>query len=438
MKLTFIANACCIVESNKGTRIISDPWLNDGVFEGSWCHFHKLKTTWDDIKSVDAVYVSHVHPDHFDERFFQFPKDTPIIVLDHGMNFLHKNLMKMGYTNLVKVKNHETVSFKDFKLTLFSPFTGHNFFEENTKIGNLIDSGIVMEADNQKIFNANDNSPTPDACKLLKERFGVFDMSMMNYNSAGSYPSCFNNLSDDEKVSEHINHLQRNIDYLYENLKILNSKYFLPFAGTYVLGGKLSYKNAYLGTMTWDECIKMLNKKDSIQGTEYIALNERTTFDLDFGEPDREYQPIDKNEIEVYIKSTLSKMKYPYEFDEMPDKLQLEEDINKAVLAMNKRLERIKLVPDMCVSLEVYEKEIPIIEVADSLSKGNLKCKMDLRLLRRILDRSSHWNNAEIGCHIEFTRTPNYYSPDMHTALQFFHLEQADYYTHSSGRPLSG
>jgi len=78
MKLTFISNACCIIESNEGTKVVSDPWLDDGVFEGSWCHFHELKTTWDDLQSVDAVYVSHVHPDHFDARFFHFPKNTPM------------------------------------------------------------------------------------------------------------------------------------------------------------------------------------------------------------------------------------------------------------------------------------------------------------------------------------------------------------------------
>ena len=422
MKLKFIANACCIVESKKGTKIVSDPWINDGVFDGSWCHFHELKTTWDDLQSVDAVYVSHVHPDHFDNRFFQFPKDTPMIVLDHGMNFLHKNLIAMGYTNLIKIKNYETLPFKDFKLSLFAPFAGNNFFEENTKIGNLIDSGIVYEADNQSIFNANDNNPNPESCRELKKRFGTFDLSLMNYNAAGPYPSCFNNLNDEEKVAEHSNNLQRNVDYLHENLKILNSKYFLPFAGAYVLGGKLAYKNKYLGTMSWDTCIEMLNNKENIQGTEYIALNEGTTFDLDSGEPDCQYQLIDENEIEAYIESTLSKLKYPYELDEMPDKLKLEEDINKAALAMNERLDRINLIPDMRVFLEVGEKEIPIIKVSDSLSKGSLKCTIDLRLLRRILDKSSHWNNAEIGCHIEFIREPNYFSPDMHTALQFFHL----------------
>ena len=46
----------------------------------------------------------------------------------------------------------------------------------------------------------------------------------------------------------------------------------------------------------------------------------------------------------------------------------------------------------------------------------------DLRLLRRILNRKSHWNNADIGCHIEYDRKPNYYSPDISTMLQFLHL----------------
>ena len=44
MKVKFISNACCIVETNTGTQILTDPWIENGVFEGSWCHFHKLKT----------------------------------------------------------------------------------------------------------------------------------------------------------------------------------------------------------------------------------------------------------------------------------------------------------------------------------------------------------------------------------------------------------
>ena len=47
---------------------------------------------------------------------------------------------------------------------------------------------------------------------------------------------------------------------------------------------------------------------------------------------------------------------------------------------------------------------------------------MDSRLLRRILDRKSHWNNTEIGGHIIFFRKPNRMEPDLNTCLSFFHL----------------
>ena len=65
-------------------------------------------------------------------------------------------------------------------------------------------------------------------------------------------------------------------------------------------------------------------------------------------------------------------------------------------------------------SIEVY---CPVVE--EGLS---LECSMDPRLLRRILNRQANWNNAEIGAHINFNRTPNVNEPDIHTALQFLHL----------------
>ena len=84
------------------------------------------------------------------------------------------------------------------------------------------------------------------------------------------------------------------------------------------------------------------------------------------------------------------------------------------------RLNRIKLIPDMDVFINVEDKSINVLSANDP--KGKIECSLDLRLLKRILDRKSHWNNAEIGCHIELNRSPNYYSPDIHTALQFLHL----------------
>ena len=196
--------------------------------------------------------------------------------------------------------------------------------------------------------------------------------------------------------------------------------YLLPFAGAYVLGGKNNHKNKYLGTTTWDNCIKMLKNKEKIQNTRYIALREEDIFDLDTGTSNKKYIPIDNNKVENYITNVLSKIKYPYEQDSIPNIEKIIQDLELSKSKMQERFSRLNLALDMDAFIKVEDKNIKVISTKNS--KGRIECSHDLRLLRRILDRKSHWNNAEIGCHIEINRIPNYYSPDMHIALQFLHL----------------
>jgi hypothetical protein len=54
-----------------------------------------------------------------------------------------------------------------------------------------------------------------------------------------------------------------------------------------------------------------------------------------------------------------------------------------------------------------------------------LRVTMPEAVLRDILDRKAHWNNAEIGCLIQFERK-GHYMPDVHTLLSFFHLPKED------------
>ena len=134
----------------------------------------------------------------------------------------------------------------------------------------------------------------------------------------------------------------------------------------------------------------------------------------------KEYIPINENEVENYISNELANIKYPYEKDPIPKVEKIIQDLELSSSKMQERLNRIKLIPDMDVFIKVEDKSINVLSSKNP--KGQIECSLDLRLLRRILDRKSHWNNAEIGCHIELNRSPNYYSPDIHTALQFLHL----------------
>ena len=418
----FIGNACGIFTGKEGTRVLCDPWIANGVFEGSWYHYPPLSTSPEDVLNVDAVYVSHLHPDHFDERFFNFDKNIPIIALEHGHNFLRKKLLELGYNNLVLVKDGETVSFKEFTISMFAPFTRNNFHE--AEVGNLIDSAMIIDCNGVKAFNANDNTPTPETCTELKQRFGTIDLAMINYNAAGPYPASFVNLSEAEKRSEHNRVLNRNIDYMHNLVETLAPRMVLPFAGAYILGGQLSRLNEFLGTTTWDVCADKLNEI-GLTATEVVRLREHDVLNIESGESSPEYEPLNPEHMKQYTQQ-ISHDKYPYELDSMPNSEQIIADLEIASDRMRQRMTRAGITSDRTVTIDVDGSAIQIHPTfstnTDLNATPRLACSLDPRLLRRILDRVSHWNNAEIGCHLEFNRVPNEYQPDLHTALQFLHL----------------
>ena len=416
MKFKFIGNAGGIYTGSKGTKILCDPWIVDGVFEGAWYHYPPLKTKLSDIQNVDGIYVSHIHPDHYDERHFDFPKDIPLIILNKGPNFLKKNLINKGYSNFIEIKNDQTVQFKEFKLTLYKPFTKHIF--EESLIGNLIDSALVLENDDVTAINFNDNQPDENACSFLKNKFKNIDLAMLNYNAAGPYPSCFDNLSTEEKINENKRILKRNFDHLCNIIPILQPKSVLPFAGAYIIGGKNYFKNEYLGTTTWDECADYLNRNLKFN-SKVFCLRENQTYDIKNQKQLDKYKKLDLNEMKNYIQSIKDK-KYDYENDNMPDVSKLIDEVKMASTKLLERVKKFNIQLKSNVFIKVGKENVQIVKGQDS--DRHLYCDLDLRLLNRILNKKAHWNNAEIGTHINFKRVPNKMDPDVHTCMSFFHL----------------
>src|SRR5262249_17485110 len=63
--------SACIVTATPDLRIVHDPWFTEGVYDGSWFHFPAVRDPIESIGNVDLVYVSHIHPDHYDPRFLR-------------------------------------------------------------------------------------------------------------------------------------------------------------------------------------------------------------------------------------------------------------------------------------------------------------------------------------------------------------------------------
>ena len=109
MKFKFLGNAGGTFLGSKGTKILCDPWIVDGVFEGSWYHYPPLKKN---IRHSKRDNICKSRSPTILMMKFPFPKDIPLIILDEGPNFL-KNLMKMGYDNFVEIRDNQTKNSKN-------------------------------------------------------------------------------------------------------------------------------------------------------------------------------------------------------------------------------------------------------------------------------------------------------------------------------------
>lgn len=416
MKLTFIANACQILES-QGKKLLTDPWLVDGAFYGSWFHYPPLKTKPKDVADYDYLYISHLHPDHYDRETLKFfDKSKPVIIYDdQSNNFLEKILLKDNFTNIIKIKNGKSKELGPFRLTMFGPFTKHPFHE--CVVGNILDSCLVISDEEHVVINTNDNTPSIEAARMLKEDFPDIYVAQLNYNAAGPYPSCFENLDSLQLKAESKRILNRQLEHMVKVAHILDAEYTMPFAGAYVIGGKNIDKNKYLGTTTLDEAAKFLRKA----GLRALALNEGDSIGA-------KYDRIYKRHMKDYIKSLETE---PYTYEARTPRYTAKE-LDDMVVTARKRMYQKQLDNMFIIDHEFYvelEHVSYLMNLKDELvyrnsvgSQAFTRCTLPQTLFEEILERKAHWNNAEIGCHIQFFRQPNVYNPDFHTFMSFFHV----------------
>ena len=80
---------------NDNFKLLTDPWLVDGEYYGSWSHYPKFEiiNNLDEINSYDAIYISHIHPDHFSTKTLKhINKKIPVYISSYHSKFLKFNI----------------------------------------------------------------------------------------------------------------------------------------------------------------------------------------------------------------------------------------------------------------------------------------------------------------------------------------------------------
>ncbi len=167
-----LSHASLLVRSG-GKTLLTDPWLLGSCYWRSWWNYPPVKKELIQDLQPDAIYITHVHWDHFHGATLRkFSKQTPIIIPLERSARTWRDLKAMGFTNIIEVPHGKSYSVhQDFKLTSyqFSPWG---------------DSAVVIEAEGVSLLNANDAKFMGAPLRQILNQHKQFDFAFRSHSSA--------------------------------------------------------------------------------------------------------------------------------------------------------------------------------------------------------------------------------------------------------------
>jgi UDP-MurNAc hydroxylase len=139
---------------------------------------------------------------------------------------------------------------------------------------------------------------------------------------------------------------------------------------------------------------------------------------------------------EDYISSVLKNLKFDYQDDQKVDEKTILELIPKSFERFVFKKEQIGFNTNTLLFISISKKSDLVLNLSEKPSynivsnkfykdcKSFVKIKLDNRLLFKLLNgpKFSHWNNAEIGSHLQFERHPNIFERGLYHSLCFLHI----------------
>ena len=215
--ITFLSHASILVESN-GKKIIVDPWLIGSCYWRSWWNYPPVDPDLIKNLKVDAVYLTHVHWDHWHgpslKKFFN--KDTLIITHDEPNKRSINDLGALGFQNLKLLKHGQSFKIGDIKIYAYQ----FGLF--------LNDSALVIETPKMKLLNANDCKIAGSSLRSIINRHGDFDFALRSHSSANDRV-CYT-IENDVYENDDMNHYTRSFALFMNAVK---PKYAIPFASNH-------------------------------------------------------------------------------------------------------------------------------------------------------------------------------------------------------------
>lgn len=221
MRVTYYGQACTLIEVGD-LKVLTDPWLTEGAYLGTWFHTHLLadaRVTPDTIpKNIDYLFISHEHHDHMDVATLRtFRRDIPILLCKFANPKLRNYLEALGFTDIRETPSGTTLDLgSDVKARILATAEYTN------------DSALLVEHDGCRLFQETD-------CKLgyedLEElgEWGI-DIGFYMFSGANWYPMMYD-YSKEIQIERVKNRRRALLNSMVQRVKLTKPRYAVPSAG---------------------------------------------------------------------------------------------------------------------------------------------------------------------------------------------------------------
>lgn len=430
MRIINIGGATAVLE-HRGKRMLFDPWLDDGIFHGSWFHWPPLSAQIGDLGRFDYVYISHIHEDHCSVgTISHINRDAEIIIMDRQPNFVANFLRShdFGFAKVHLVSPRKGLQISD---DLFVDMIEADAANE---MSYLIDSSIVIRWGDRVVFNANDCQPHEHGLRYLGARYPQVDLALLPYSGGSGYPSCYVNLSDQQKVAERDRILAQRIAGFVANTKRIDPTFVMPFADQYVVGGSRAYLNRYVSHGASPAAVLPKITEAGLQDR-LVLLNSGQAFDLESRSlsPDEPHRNFTVEDRERHIAQALAGQTYDHERVIFGSSVA----IDRLVVHARERLWKVqerrntfpaqRLLLDFSDSGRRFEIDLAAPGVKETRTdrlgeEPFLRLAGSDTLMVMLLIGHMSWNIADAALFLDYERRPNHYDPSIYVLLNFLRV----------------
>ncbi len=438
MRITHLQSSSQLVDLGNA-RVLTDPWLTEGEYYGSWFHYPPFLDREIESLEYDYIYVSHIHPDHLSERTFRaLPSKRPVLIHNYDSKFVKRKLEMLEY-EVIELDNAVPYDLGNkSSITIFAAdncdpeacgkFMGCGIVEK-TFGSTQIDTLAVFSSDKSIVVNTNDCPFELARETILKNKINELDVDLLlvGYGGAGPYPQCFTFETEFEMKAAAQRKQEQFLNQAVKFVELVKPKKYAPFAGTYVLGSRLTALTEFRGVPSVSEAIRYIDDKTSNKYSG-VLLEKLDSYDTKADSLDKRIN-VNEPSWPEYL-AQISQLPLDYDADTW-DEDELNALLGRAYLRFNEKCREISFESNTQIVVNSEKvrfsfspsHEPTFLQENEFLSDGFVEISLDHNLLNRLLrgPRYAHWNNAEIGSHLRYVRKPDVFERGLYHCLCFFH-----------------